>query len=145
MKLLYSLLKIWNFSGCYITVLFSSVCLFSRFFKCFCFVFSASMVCSRLIEFVNCILHFHDIYMFLGQKMVSFFSLFFSLCIIIWRYQGFFNNKLYIFLQRFLLRVNQCCSCHTTQVDGVLPGRSNRQQSPAGPDNMRRNMRRCSL
>jgi len=40
---------------------------------------------------------------------------------------------------------NQCFSCHATQVDGVLPGRSNRQQSPAGPVNMRRNMRRCSL
>jgi len=39
----------------------------------------------------------------------------------------------------------QCCSCHAMQVDGVLPGRSNRQQSPAGPVNMRRNMRRCSL
>jgi len=39
----------------------------------------------------------------------------------------------------------QCCSCHATQVDGVLPGRSNRQQSPAGPVNMRRNMRRCRL
>jgi len=38
--------------------------------------------------------------------------------------------------------VTQCCSCHATQVDGVLPGRSNRQQSPAGPVNMRRNMRR---
>jgi len=37
------------------------------------------------------------------------------------------------------------CSCHATQVDGVLPGRSNRQQSPDGPINMRRNMRRCSL
>jgi len=32
----------------------------------------------------------------------------------------------------------QCCSCHATQVDGVLPGRSNRQQSPAGPVNMSR-------
>jgi len=39
----------------------------------------------------------------------------------------------------------QFCSFHATQVDGVLPGRSNRQQSPAGPVNMRRNMRRCSL
>jgi len=36
----------------------------------------------------------------------------------------------------------QCCSCHATQQDGVLPGRSNRQQSPAGPVNMKRNMRR---
>jgi len=36
----------------------------------------------------------------------------------------------------------QCCSCHATQQDGVLPGRSNRQQSPAGPVNMRHNMRR---
>jgi len=39
----------------------------------------------------------------------------------------------------------QCCSCHATQVDGILPGRSNRQQSPAEPVNMRHNMRRCSL
>jgi len=38
----------------------------------------------------------------------------------------------------------QCCiySCHATRQDGVLPGRSNRQQSPAGPVNMRRNVRR---
>jgi len=36
----------------------------------------------------------------------------------------------------------QCRSCHATPQDGVLPGRSNRQQSPAGPVNMRRNMRR---
>jgi len=36
---------------------------------------------------------------------------------------------------------NQCCSCHATRQDGVLPGRSNRQQSPAGPVNMRRNTR----
>jgi len=39
----------------------------------------------------------------------------------------------------------QCCSCHATQVDGVLPGRSNRQQSPAGPVNIRRIMRRSRL
>jgi len=39
----------------------------------------------------------------------------------------------------------QCCSCHATPQDGVLPGRSNRLQSPAGPVNMRLNMRRCSL
>jgi len=32
----------------------------------------------------------------------------------------------------------QYCSCHATQQDGVLPGRSNRQQSPAGPVNMSR-------
>jgi len=38
----------------------------------------------------------------------------------------------------------QCCSCHATQVHGVLPGRSNCQQSPAGPVNMRRNMRRVA-
>jgi len=38
--------------------------------------------------------------------------------------------------------LRQCCSCHATQQDGVLPGRSNRQQSSAGPGNMRRNMRR---
>jgi len=37
---------------------------------------------------------------------------------------------------------NQCCSCHAMQQDGILPGRSNRQQSPAGPVNIRRNMRR---
>jgi len=30
------------------------------------------------------------------------------------------------------------CCCHATQQDGVLPGRSNRQQSPAGPVSMRR-------
>jgi len=35
----------------------------------------------------------------------------------------------------------QCCSCHATQQDGVLPDRFKRQQSPAGPVNMRRNMR----
>jgi len=44
-----------------------------------------------------------------------------------------------------IVRGNQCCSCHATPVDGVLPGRSNRQQSPAGPVNIRHNMRRCSL
>jgi len=36
----------------------------------------------------------------------------------------------------------QCCSCHAARQDCVLPGRSNRQQSPAGPVNMRRNIRR---
>jgi len=38
---------------------------------------------------------------------------------------------------------SQCCSCHANaiQQDGILPGRSNRQQSPSGPVNMRRNMR----
>jgi len=46
---------------------------------------------------------------------------------------------------RSLPTFTQCCSCHVTQVDGVLLGRSNRQQSPAGPVNMKRNMRRCSL
>jgi len=44
-----------------------------------------------------------------------------------------------------LLTSSECRSCHATQVDGVLPGRSNRQRSRAGPVNMRRNMRRCSL
>jgi len=39
-------------------------------------------------------------------------------------------------------RFTQCCSCHATQQDGILLGRSIRQQSPAGPVNMRRNMRR---
>jgi len=39
----------------------------------------------------------------------------------------------------------QCCSCHATQQDGVLPCRPNRQQSPAEPVNVRRNMRPCSL
>jgi len=36
----------------------------------------------------------------------------------------------------------QCCSCHATQQDGDLPGRSNSQQNAAGPVNMRCNMRR---
>jgi len=40
-----------------------------------------------------------------------------------------------------MLTCMQCCSWHVTQQDGVLPGRSNRQHSPAGPVNMRRNMR----
>jgi len=39
----------------------------------------------------------------------------------------------------------KCCSWHATHVDGVLPDQSNRQLSPAGPVNMRRIMRRCSL
>jgi len=32
---------------------------------------------------------------------------------------------------------HQCCSCHAARQDGVLLGRSNCQQSPAGPVNMR--------
>jgi len=44
---------------------------------------------------------------------------------------------LWLVVQRY-----QCCSCHATQQDGVLPGRLNRQQSPAGPVNTKRNMRR---
>jgi len=38
--------------------------------------------------------------------------------------------------------IMQCCSCHATRPDAVLPGRSDSQQNPAGPVSMRRNMRR---
>jgi len=56
------------------------------------------------------------------------------------QYNDYFSKQ-YKDTKHFL----QCCNCHVKQVDGVLPGRSNRQQSPAGPVNMRCNMRRCSL
>jgi len=92
---------------------FFSLFLFS--FLDFCFVISASTVCSRLIEFVNCILHFQSsmIFMFLGLKILFvFFHVEYNLKI-----SRFFCTISYIFLllfiylwfldiAQFLLRVN---------------------------------------